>query len=94
MVKCLAVEWVDFARINYVVPGFIATDLLARFPVEWKLLWPDMMTAAVRLCETYELKGVSDMQASIDLNDVLTCTKRTFYMTGTDLVIDAGYTVP
>jgi NAD(P)-dependent dehydrogenase (short-subunit alcohol dehydrogenase family) len=26
MAKCLAVEWVDFARVNCVSPGFIATD--------------------------------------------------------------------
>jgi sorbose reductase len=26
MARCLAVEWVDFARVNCVSPGFIATD--------------------------------------------------------------------
>lgn len=26
MAKCLAVEWIDFARVNCVSPGFIATD--------------------------------------------------------------------
>lgn len=26
LAKCLAVEWVDFARVNIISPGFIATD--------------------------------------------------------------------
>lgn len=26
MARCLAVEWVDFARVNCISPGFIATD--------------------------------------------------------------------
>ena len=26
LAKCLAVEWVDFARVNCISPGFIETD--------------------------------------------------------------------
>jgi len=31
MARCLAVEWVDFARVNCISPGFIATD--SSFPL-------------------------------------------------------------
>ena len=30
LAKCLAVEWADFARVNIVSPGFIATDSLPK----------------------------------------------------------------
>lgn len=34
LAKCLAVEWINFARVNIVSPGFIATDstVLRRYP--------------------------------------------------------------
>lgn len=32
MARCLAVEWVDFARVNCISPGFIATDSLSLSP--------------------------------------------------------------
>ena len=58
LARCLAVEWVDFCRVNCVSPGFIATDMLAVHPEEWRKKWFTMVPAQ-RLCDPYELKGVS-----------------------------------
>lgn len=57
LAKSLAVEWVDFARVNCISPGFIATDLLSTHPKEWREKWFTLIPAA-RLCDPYELKGV------------------------------------
>lgn len=58
LAKCLAVEWVDFARVNCVSPGFIATDMLEVHPEEWRKQWFGMIPAQ-RMADAYELKGVS-----------------------------------
>lgn len=58
LAKCLAVEWVDFARVNCISPGFIATEILDHHPKEWREKWFDMIPAK-RMAQTYELKGVS-----------------------------------
>lgn len=59
LARCLAVEWVDFCRVNCVSPGFIATDMLEVHPEEWRKKWFTMIPAQ-RLCDPYELKGVSE----------------------------------
>lgn len=58
LAKCLAVEWVDFCRVNCISPGFIATEILDIHPKEWREKWLDMVPAR-RMAATYELKGVS-----------------------------------
>lgn len=58
LARCLSVEWVDFCRVNCVSPGFIATDMLSVHPEEWRKQWFEMIPAR-RLCDPYELKGVS-----------------------------------
>lgn len=58
MAKCLAVEWVDFCRVNCISPGFIATDILDIHPKEWREKWNSMVPAQ-RFANAYELKGVS-----------------------------------
>lgn len=82
LAKCLSVEWVDFARVNCVSPGYIATDMLEMHPKEWKDTWFSMIPAQ-RLCSTYELKGVYVYLAS----------DASSYMTGEELVIAGGYTL-
>lgn len=57
LARCLAVEWVDFCRVNCISPGFIATDMLSVHPEEWRNKWFSMIPAG-RLCDPYELKGV------------------------------------
>lgn len=57
LARCLAVEWVDFCRVNCVSPGFIATDMLQVHPQEWRDKWFTMIPAQ-RVCSPHELKGV------------------------------------
>ena len=39
LARCLSVEWVDFARVNCISPGFIETDMLDVHPKEWRENW-------------------------------------------------------
>ncbi|RJE26706.1 hypothetical protein PHISCL_00937 [Aspergillus sclerotialis] len=83
MAKCLAVEWVDFCRVNCISPGFIATDILDIHPKEWREKWNSMVPAQ-RFAQAYELKGAY----------VFCASDASSYMTGADLIIDGGYTLP
>ncbi|KAL4804986.1 hypothetical protein BDV18DRAFT_152904 [Aspergillus unguis] len=83
LAKCLSVEWVDFCRVNCISPGFIATEILDHHPKEWREKWYDMIPAK-RMAQTYELKGAYVFAAS----------DASSYMTGADLIIDGGYTLP
>ncbi|TVY51076.1 putative NADP-dependent mannitol dehydrogenase, partial [Lachnellula cervina] len=83
LARCLSVEWVDFARVNCVSPGFIATDMLDVHPEAWRKIWLSMIPAG-RLCEPAELKGAYVFLAS----------EASSYMTGANLVLDGGYTLP
>ncbi|RMJ13116.1 hypothetical protein CDV36_007239 [Fusarium kuroshium] len=83
LAKSLAVEWTDFARVNCVSPGFIATDMLEVHPKEWRDKWFTMIPGA-RLCDPQELKG----------SYVYLASDASSYMTGANLVIDGGYTLP
>lgn len=83
MAKCLSVEWVDFCRVNCISPGFITTDILDIHPKEWREKWFSMIPAQ-RMAQAYELKGAY----------VFCASDASSYMTGADLVIDGGYTLP
>jgi sorbose reductase len=58
LAKSLAIEWVDFCRVNCISPGYIVTEMLAEAPEDQKAAWLAASPAG-RLGETYELKGVS-----------------------------------
>ncbi|KAI0188990.1 hypothetical protein EV127DRAFT_409237 [Xylaria flabelliformis] len=73
LAKSLSVEWVDFARVNCISPGFIATDMLTVHPEEWRKKWFSMIPAS-RLCQASELKGAYVFLAS----------EASSYMTGTE----------
>ncbi|KAI1777467.1 NAD(P)-binding protein [Hypoxylon cercidicola] len=81
--KSLAVEWVDFARVNSISPGFIETEMLDVHPKEWRSQWNEMVPGR-RFCKPSELKGAYVFLAS----------DASSYMTGADLIIDGGYTLP
>ncbi|KAL4929749.1 SDR family oxidoreductase [Aspergillus undulatus] len=83
LAKCLSVEWVDICRVNCISPGFIATEILDHHPKEWREKWFDMIPAK-RMAQTYELKGAYVFAAS----------DASSYMTGADITIDGGYTLP
>ncbi|KAI1399981.1 NAD(P)-binding protein [Hypoxylon fuscum] len=81
--KSLAVEWVDFVRVNNVSPGFIETEMLDVHPAEWRSQWTEMVPGR-RFCKAAELKGAYVFLAS----------DASSYMTGADVIIDGGYTLP
>ncbi|TQN71186.1 L-xylulose reductase [Colletotrichum shisoi] len=81
--KSLAVEWVDFARVNTVSPGYIKTEISAFAGAEAKKQWKDK-TPMGREGEPGELKGAYLYLASDAAS----------YTTGCDLVVDGGYCLP
>jgi sorbose reductase len=80
--KSLAVEWIDFARVNMISPGFIETDMLYTQPKERFAKWMEMIPGK-RMALAAELKG-----AYVFLASDACC-----YMTGANLIIDGGYTL-
>ncbi|KAH8703137.1 oxidoreductase [Talaromyces proteolyticus] len=83
LAKSLAVEWVDFARINCISPGFMMTEMLTQQPKELFEKWLAMVPAR-RICDPAELKSAYVFLASD------ACS----YMTGANIIIDGGYTLP
>lgn len=83
LAKSLAVEWVDFARVNCISPGFIMTEMLTQQPKERFDQWMSMIPGR-RICHPAELKS-----AYVFLASDACC-----YMTGANMVIDGGYTLP
>lgn len=81
--KCLAVEWVGFARANSVSPGYIATEISDFVPKETKNIWRDKIPMG-REGEASELKGAFLYLASDAAS----------YTTGADLIVDGGYCLP
>lgn len=79
--KSLAREWRDFARVNIVSPGFFDTKMGAA---------PTVINEAYRKAvmgrqgDTKEIKGLFLYLAS----------DASSYMTGSDILIDGGYTLP
>lgn len=80
--KSLAVEWVKFARANTISPGYIITDIAKFLPTETL----DMLSSKIpmgRQGEAHELSGAYIYLAS----------DASSYTTGTDVIIDGGYTL-
>ncbi|KAJ5392456.1 hypothetical protein N7509_007946 [Penicillium cosmopolitanum] len=83
LAKSLAVEWTEFARVNCISPGFIMTEMLTQQPKELFDKWLSMVPGG-RICDPAELKS-----AYVFLASDACC-----YMTGANMVIDGGYTLP
>ncbi|KAL4804989.1 hypothetical protein BDV18DRAFT_161389 [Aspergillus unguis] len=81
LAKSLAVEWAGFARVNSVSPGYIDTAISGDCAFEMKEAWYSL-TPLKRDADPRELKGVYLYLAS----DAST------YTTGTDIIVDGGYT--
>lgn len=79
--KSLAVEWVDFARVNTLSPGYVRTDMTVHHEKRKLEEW-DHRTPAKRMAEPRELKG----------GFVYLVSDASSYTTGIDLIIDGGYT--
>ncbi|RSL51296.1 NADP-dependent mannitol dehydrogenase [Fusarium duplospermum] len=81
MAKSLANEWRDFARVNSISPGYIDTGLSDFIDTETQELWMSMIPMG-RNGDAKELKGAY----------VYLVSDASTYTTGTDIVIDGGYT--
>lgn len=78
--KSLAVEWANFARVNTVSPGYIATELSDFVPDEEKNVWYSL-TPKGRQGAPKELAGAYLYLASDAAS----------FVTGADLKVDGGY---
>ncbi|KAF2801590.1 mannitol dehydrogenase [Mytilinidion resinicola] len=81
LAKSLANEWRDFARVNSISPGYIDTGLSDFVPQDIQKLWHSMIPMG-RDAKAKELKGAYLYLAS----------DASSYTTGTDIIIDGGYT--
>ncbi|KAM0297341.1 hypothetical protein HYE67_003088 [Fusarium culmorum] len=81
MARSLANEWRDFARVNSISPGYIDTGLSDFIDAETQELWRSMIPMG-RNGDAKELKAAY----VYFLSDAST------YTTGSDLIIDGGYT--
>lgn len=57
LARTLAVEWVDFCRVNSVSPGYTQTDILNFASQEMREEWL-RSTPGRRFASPYEMKGV------------------------------------
>jgi sorbose reductase len=84
LTKSLAVEWAPFnARVNSVSPGYIHTEISDFIPKETQEKWYSM-TPMCRDGDPRELKGAYLYLAS----------NASTYTTGSNIVVDGGYTCP
>jgi NAD(P)-dependent dehydrogenase (short-subunit alcohol dehydrogenase family) len=81
LTKCLAVEWAPYGiRVNSISPGYTRTELVdmaAHMFAQWESLTP-----MGRMCTPDELIGAAIYLAS----------NASSYTTGSDLIVDGGYT--
>ncbi|KAJ5737914.1 oxidoreductase [Penicillium malachiteum] len=82
LTKSLAVEWVDFCRVNCVSPGYVKTQIMNYASKEMLDTWLSQIPVR-RFASPYELKGVYLFCAS----------DASSYMTGSNLVVDSGFTL-
>ncbi|EPS44442.1 hypothetical protein H072_1577 [Dactylellina haptotyla CBS 200.50] len=81
LTKCLAVEWIQFARVNCISPAYITTEMLDQAPDIMRNPWHGR-TPMGREGSVSEVKGAFIYLASDAAS----------YTTGSNLVVDGGYT--
>jgi NAD(P)-dependent dehydrogenase (short-subunit alcohol dehydrogenase family) len=81
--KCLAVEWAPYnVRVNSISPGYTRTELAESFSEELIRQWVQKIPMG-RMAKPDEMQGVVLFLAS----------DASSYCTGTDIIIDGGYTL-
>jgi NAD(P)-dependent dehydrogenase (short-subunit alcohol dehydrogenase family) len=83
LTKCLAVEWAEYGiRVNSISPGYTSTDMTVKLtPPEMIAQWETMIPLR-RMADPTEHVGAVIYLAS----------DASSYMTGSDIIIDGGYT--
>ncbi len=82
MTKGLAVEWLKYGiRVNCVSPGYIITELVKDL-VDMQKIWLTKLPEGSRLGKVEDLVG----------SYIYFLSEASEYATGTDLIIDGGYT--
>lgn len=81
--KCLAVEWAPYnIRVNSLSPGYTLTELARSFSEDLMRQWKEKIPMK-RMADPEELQGAVLYLAS----------DASSYCTGTDLIVDGGYTL-
>ncbi|GAM37744.1 gluconate 5-dehydrogenase [Talaromyces pinophilus] len=83
LAKSLAVEWINYAQVNCISPGFIITKMLTQQPKELFEQWMSMIPGR-HICNPTKLKSAY----------IFLTSDAYYYMTSTNIVIDGGYTLP
>lgn len=79
--KSLAREWRDFARVNVVCPGFFDTKMGAG---------PNVINEGLRMTPLGRQGDVKEIKALY----LYLASDASTYMTGSEIIIDGGYTLP
>ncbi|NCB35896.1 MAG: SDR family oxidoreductase [Clostridia bacterium] len=82
LTKSLAMEWVDHGiRVNSISPGYIATPMSTDNP-------SDMNEAFIKLIPQHRMGEAEELMPAI----LSLATDRSGYTTGSDFIVDGGYT--
>ena len=83
LTKCLAVEWVDLGiRVNSISPGYTRTEMTTKTTAPAMIAQWESMTPMKRMAEPQEMAGAAIYLAS----------EASSYVTGSDIIVDGGYT--
>ncbi len=83
LTKCLAVEWAPHnVRVNSISPGYTLTELAKSFSEDLMAQWIERIPMK-RMADPEELQGAVLFLAG----------EASSYCTGTDIIIDGGYTI-
>ncbi len=83
LTKCLAVEWVDYGiRVNSISPGYTRTEMTVKISAPEMIAQWESLIPMRRMAEPQELAGAAIYLAS----------DASSYTTGSDIIVDGGYT--
>lgn len=81
--RSLSVEWIDFARVNSVSPGYMATEISDFVPRDIRDHWCKLIP-----------KGREGLPRELGGAYLYLASDAASYTTGADIRVDGGYTVP
>ena len=86
MTKSLAMEWVDYGiRVNTISPGYIATPMAT----DPDFVEPELLEAWEPLFPMHRMAQPEELVGAM----IWLCSDSAAYTTGSDIVIDGGYTL-